>query len=102
MIEREKRRLPYYMKRQVLTEVGKDASVEDVLNHLFGDDDNSSDYVVYKYVHSDRTLLNRLNLIWVWPLFLISMPFQWLITGNTGVTRNSKIGRIVNTLVKFK
>jgi hypothetical protein len=89
------------MKRQVLSEVGKGASAEDVLEHLFGDDDRTSDYVVYKYDHNKRTLLYRLNLIWVWPLCSVTLPFQWLITGNFGVSRNSKIGRVVDRLVKF-
>ena len=101
MIETEKRRQEYYMKRQILKEVGGNPTADEVLDYLLGDDNRNSDYAVYKYEYNKRTALNRINMLWVFPLFLCSLPLQWLFTGSTGVSRHSKIGKIVNRLVKF-
>ena len=102
MFEAKKNRQHYYMRHQILSEVGKDATVGDVLSHLLGGVDGSrSDYVVYKYVYTKRTALNRINMIWVAPLFICALPMQWLFTGRTGLSRDSRLGEIVERLVKF-
>jgi hypothetical protein len=104
MLESKKRRQNYWTKRQILSEAGKDATASEVLDHLLGDADGGpgSDYVVYKYDSCSRTLINRVNMVWVWPLAALVAPFQWLATGNIGYTRNSRMGRILDWLVKFE
>ena len=90
------------MKRDIISAVGKSPTADEVLDFLLGDRDGSnSDYVVYKYKRDTRSVLNRINMIWVMPLYLCSLPFQWLFTGNIGFSRHSKIGKIMNKLVKF-
>lgn len=102
MIEKSKRKQTYWMKARVLSELGKSPTAEDVLDYLLGDYNGCrSDYTVYKYERSKKSILNRFNLLWVWPLFLITTPFQWMITGSTGVRRGSRIGEIVNALVRL-
>ena len=103
-MEQKKRNQNYYTRKRILDAVGEGATADDVLVYLLGDHDGCSgnDYVVYKYEYGQkRSILNRINYCWVWPLFLLSIPFSWLITGNFGVNRNSKIGRAVNWLVKL-
>jgi hypothetical protein len=103
MIEQQKSRQQHYMKRTILKEIGDDATVDDLLQHLLGDDEGSGNYVVHKYKYNKkRTIMNRINMCWVWPVFLISIPFTWLFTGDWGINRNSKIGKIVDWLIDFK
>ena len=100
MIEQKKKRQSYYDKREILSKFEGTPSGEDVLDYLLGDMDwCDSEYTLYKYEHSYRSFVNRLNLIWVYPLFFISIPFQWLFRGVIGFSRDSKIGRLVNKLV---
>ena len=108
-MEKSKRRLCEYSKNEILEDVQiqmdiKDPTVDDVLTHLLGDYDGwkTSNYVIHRYeTETPRTFLQRFNTIWVYPLFLISVPFQWLYKGSIGVSRNSKIGAIIHKLVKF-
>lgn len=107
MIEKNKQRLTFWsnLKRDLEGAYGKDYTREDVLDYLLGDDEgwSGSDYVVYQYKEkSGKSFMNRVNHCWVWPLFLITIPFQWLFTGSFGVNRNSKLGRIIDWLVKFE
>ncbi len=104
MIEQRKRRQIYYMHKQIKNEVGKNPTADEVLNHLLGDSNgwNDSDYVIYKYEYNQkRSLFNRLNYLWVWPLFILSIPFVWIFTGDYGLKRTSKIGSVVDWLIKF-
>ena len=48
-----------------------------------------------------RTFIQRFNYMWVFPIFLVSVPVQWLYRGEIGVSRNSKIGKIVDRLVNL-
>ena len=102
MFEKDKRKQESYMKRRILSECGENATGEEVLNYLFNIDTNTySDYVIYKYTKNKRTLFNRLNLIWLTPLVLVLYPFQWMLTGSAGFKRNSRIGKVIEKLVKF-
>lgn len=110
MIERKKRRQDYYSCQGIVDDAkdhldNDNPSPKQVVQYMIGDSDMwcGGDYCVYRYQDdSKRTLLNRLNLLWVCPIALLCIPFQYLSTGNTGVTRNSKIGRIVDKLVRFE
>ena len=105
LIERNKRKaLQYTTKAAVLNDVGEDASAEGVLDYILGTGryDGVSEYILYEYERDDgRTVLNRFNTIWITVLFIPIMPIQWLLTGRTGVNRNSKIGQIIDRLVKL-
>ena len=104
MIERKKRKVNSWMKSEIKKDAGDDPTVDDVLYLLLGDSEGGSgaDYVVYKYSKAQkRTPFNRINMLWVWPLIVVCLPLQWLLTGETGVKRSTKLGKVVHWLVKF-
>lgn len=106
MVEKKNAHLSRYDFKYHIEQVSgknfKDMSAEDLVKVLFDEDGRSSEFIVKSYYdYSERTFINRLNILWVWPTMLIIAPFQYLITGNIGVNRNTKIGRIVERLVKF-
>jgi len=79
MIEQRKRKQNYYKRIDIIKKVGVEASVDDVLDYLLGDTDgySDSDYVLYKYTYNQkRSIFNRLNYLWVCPLFILSIPFS--------------------------
>jgi len=109
MIEKNKRRMDYWNVKKIIDETIeqsgiKEPTAKDVLHHILGDKEgwSGSDYVIYKYSdNSKRNFIQRVNTIWVYPLFIITIPFQFLFLGNCGVNRNSKIGKLINWLIKF-
>jgi len=109
MIEKNKVRQDYFSINSLINDCKKQTkeenpTAEQVLEFMIVDENSWSggDYVVYKYEsRSKRSFLNRLNLCWVYPLILISIPFQYLLFGSVGVNRNTRLGSIVDKLVKF-
>lgn len=85
-------------------ELSKFETKEELLDELFGNCSNDyySDYDVYIYTCDKKTIWNRLNLLWFVPLWLLTIPFQWLIRGRVGVNTNSKLGRLIHWLVRIK
>lgn len=67
---------------------------EGLIEYLF-DDDIGSDYIVYRFKeqYDKTTLTQRLNRIWVLPLWFAIAPFKWLLTGHSGVNQHSKFGK---------
>lgn len=65
---------------------------EGLLDFLFGDD---SEYRVYYYddIYTKRTVINRLNTLWLLPTWVVCAPFLWLSTGETGINQHSKLGK---------
>ena len=64
---------------------------------------DGGEYVIYKYHDvTPRNFIQRINTLWVYPLFVLSIPFQFILQGSIGVNRNSKIGQILDFLVKFE
>jgi len=46
------------------------------------------------------TILNRLNSLWVYPLYLLTIaPVYYIIKGQTGVSRETKMGQILTYLL---
>ena len=90
------------MRQRVLLEIDE-PTVSNVLDHLFGKNEyDNPDYVIYRYEESrDRSFMQRFNSLWVFPIFIISIPIQWLMMGQIGISRHTKLGRIVNFLVGF-
>lgn len=100
MIERDNKIV--YLHGSVLKDakeaMGDDFTAEDLLEYLI----ESSDYSLRAYSDKGgRTIFNRVNMLWVWPLFMLSIPFQWIISGKTGYKLESKMGRILEYLVKI-
>lgn len=104
MVEKNKDIQRNHMKREILAELGEDKSAEALLDNLLGDQDRwvNSDYRIFKYqCVQKRSIWNRLNYIWVWPLFICTIPFSWILTGSWGLERDSKVGKVVDWLIKF-
>lgn len=105
MIENKKSRCSSYgVLQDIKKHYKSEPTVEDVLYYLMGDveDRQPSDFVVYKYRYNKkRSVIKRVNTLWVYPLFILSIPLQWLFTGDIGVNRNSKIGKVVDYLVEL-
>tara|TARA_R110000803_G_scaffold13482_9_gene37939 strand:- start:20908 stop:21228 length:321 start_codon:yes stop_codon:yes gene_type:complete len=102
-LEQKKKKARYSQRREIKALSGGDTA-DEVIDWLLGEEQGYSDhdYVLYKYDYNrGRTLMNRINTLWVYPVFILSIPFQWIITGDYGLTRDSKIGKIVDRLIKM-
>ena len=69
---------------------------EGLIEFLFDDENEiGSDYVVYRYKerYDKTTLSQRLNRVWVLPIWFIISPFKWLATGSSGVNQQTKLGK---------
>lgn len=73
-----------------------------VLEHLLGDADGwiASNYTVRAYEDIKTTTIQRLNALWVYPLYvLIVAPIKWVLTGCTGVKTESRFYGILKFLL---
>ena len=50
----------------------------------------------------DATFLQRLNRLWFVPLYLLTIPFQWLIRGRMGFESTSKVGAFISWITGLK
>ncbi|WP_237764652.1 hypothetical protein [Enterobacter hormaechei] len=46
----------------------------------------------------DATFWQRLNRLWFVPLYLLTIPFQWLIRGRMGFETTSKVAAVINKI----
>lgn len=78
-------------------------TVNQLLDLLYGNynSDFESDYKVLfeRDPYIESTKLQRFNLFWVWPLWLITIPFQYIIRGEYGVKKETKLGQILTKLI---
>ena len=101
MLERNSKRKNEFEKNRILNDatlaMGKELTAVDLIEYILDD----SDYSLRKYTSTRRTTFNRINILWVYPVFLLLVPFQWLCQGDTGFKRESRIGTALEFLVKF-
>jgi len=94
---------PISVRQAIRKDIGVDNPTGDeVLDFLLGKDIYAdTPYVIYKYKRTPKsTVMNRLNLIWVFPIMvLIVMPVQYILAGNTGVKKGTLFGRVIDKLV---
>lgn len=50
----------------------------------------------------DATFWQRLNRLWFVPLYLLTIPFQWLIRGRMGFETTSKVGAFFRRITGLK
>lgn len=50
----------------------------------------------------DATFWQRLNRLWFVPLYLLTIPFQWLIRGRMGFETTSKTGAFFSRLTGLR
>lgn len=98
-------------RRRLIEDLRKDlkdsTDIKEVYDLLFGKwDEGGSEYVVYRYDNEGdwgnrkkTTLLQRFNMLWLYPLFVVTVPFQWLFLGKVGVNTHSKFGKFIMKLI---
>ena len=105
MLEKSKRKQDCYSIDKILKSFEKDCGGEPtqrrLLEFMLGDGMYAGEYIVYKYEKSKKNLWQRINCFWVYPLFILSMPFQFLFYGQIGANRKSRVGKVLNFLVGF-
>lgn len=98
---------PVY-QRDVAEAYGKsvnELTLEDFLHIVpasyFSDDENPTSFVLVteRKPYYKKTVVHRLNSLWVFPIALLLMPFKWLFTGEWGFSHNTKFGRFLSNLV---
>lgn len=92
---------PIY-KHQVRQAIGKDATVDDVLNYIFGesvmgyDEKHQYDFIIKAFKRDKkRQWWHRLNMFWAIPVTLILAPFQYVRSGYVGWTDKTRTGRFI-------
>lgn len=50
----------------------------------------------------DATFWQRLNRLWFVPLYLLTIPFQWLIRGRIGFETTSRVGAFFSRMTGLK
>ncbi len=107
MIEKKQSPCNLTLKKEIMEELNErrgENSAEELLTMLLGDGCEEGahwKFRLFKYDESNRSFINRLNMVWVYPLYIVTIPFQWLILGRSGVDRNSLLGRALNYLLKI-
>jgi len=78
-------------------------TTQGVLDILYGNhwNDYQTDFVIkYRSVKiPPQTFAQRLNTLWVYPLFVVFMPFRYLLYGRSHVDEDSRLGRMVSFLI---
>ena len=77
-------------------------NIDDVVNLIFDDDNYDCPDMIIKYRWPDpisSTILNRINALWVYPLFIIIIPFRYVLFGNYKVDEDSKLYKILIALL---
>jgi hypothetical protein len=79
------------------------STIDKLTDHLFGDGYSHSESD-FKLVHKLNPYIKskwwqRINRLWVFPLFLCTIPFQWIIRGETGIATESDLGIILTKLI---
>ena len=82
-------------------------------NKLIVDNNINSmnDFIKFVYDYNDieirdnwfkkpkNTLMNRINTLWVYPIFVISIPIRYVIYGDFYINKNTKLGKVMEYLL---
>lgn len=84
--------------QRAIKEHGKINTVEELLGYLYSD---RTRYIIKDqwYKKPRQTVMNRINSLWVYPLFALLIPFRYVFFGDYHVSEDSLFGRIILTLV---
>ena len=95
-----------YFEKDLIKEIKKhfddgEPTAEDVIKYIFGHYDSySGDYYIARYEKSNRNFIQRMNMIWFVPIFIILIiPIQYLFCGKVGFTRTSRLGKFIDFIV---
>jgi len=91
----------YY--RHELEQLLKDngvATITDFLDFLYDQYGEREVSIKHRYFDKPKsTLVNRLNSIWVYPLFILSIPYRYIVYGYYHINSNTRLARILNKLL---
>lgn len=77
--------------------------IEGVLDLIFGDYENEwANKYVLKYRHFSEpkaTIINRINFLWVCPIFYMIAPFRWVMFGEYQLNEDSRFFKIIKWLI---
>ncbi|WP_053324251.1 hypothetical protein [Komagataeibacter europaeus] len=92
------------LSRNELEKMLRDENVHDagkVVTLLLGEDwQEFGPFIIVDNSWSEKevTFIQRLNRLWFVPLYLLTIPFQWLFRGHIGVNNDSKLGALMSRL----
>lgn len=94
----------HVIEKELKESFGENFTANDVLKYFFGDYNNEyrshSRYTLHRYSKPEQSAVQRLNILWVWPLYAVLVaPIKWVITGRSGVKAESKAGKILSWLL---
>lgn len=97
--------LSFYELNSMLEKEGIKQSAE-VARLLVGSyDDNWSPYSIVDNSWSpvgDVKIWQRINQLWFVPVFILTIPFQWLFTGSYGLNDDSMLGKFFAKLTGLR
>lgn len=98
MILRNKKKVyKYDFVEKLEREFGKDYTAKQAVDFMFGDYDGTyqSEYQLYKWSECDKTVSNRINMLWAVPLTLLCSPYHYVIRGGMGWDDKTVVGRFI-------
>lgn len=93
-----------YDLEKKLTEEGV-IDARKVVRVIYGDDyDRPLHHIVDRdwFYPDDVKLWQRINQLWVVPLLVLTIPFQWLFKGYVGFKNESKLGALLGKLTGLR
>ena len=104
ILTKNKPRLTNNQLRQ-LCKTHKIEAADELIDFLVGEyqNDYESDYQVMDRwsEYEERTFMQRINWIWVLPVYFMCVPFAYIFIGKWEIQRNSKLGDLINRLIKI-
>ena len=90
----------HIIEKEMKERYGENYTKQQLLDYLF-DDDSNGEYVVIPrfYEYEKRTVIQRLNHLWVIPLWLSVCWIKWIFTGETGIHQESKAGKFLSKII---
>lgn len=78
------------------------SDIKKIVLIFHGDDwQNEAPYPIVKpgwFLKEEVKIWQRLNQLWFVPLYLLSIPLQWLFTGGYGFSNHSKTGKLISKI----
>ena len=75
-------------------------SIEQFKKYLYPYEEFSDVVLTHRWYDKPKsTLTNRLNMLWVYPVFIICIPFRFVVYGHFHVNPNTKLSEILKKLL---
>jgi hypothetical protein len=89
------------VRRNEIAELIKGKSEREILDIFFDFEFRDNRYYICDHWRDSHktTRLERFNHLWVWPLFILCIPFLFVINGEPGINPRSRVGKIITKLL---